>query len=422
MKLFNFKIHEKTGILVFVFWFLAMYSCFSQDPQLPMARDQEIFMGSAFSNPQKLEFNQHWNQLTPENAGKWGSVESVRDQYNWVELDEAYNYAKDNNILFKLHVLFWGNQQPVWIESLGQEEQLEEIIEWLDTLASRYPDMEYIEVVNEPIHDPPHGAGNGNYRNALGGQGTTGYDWIIKAFQLAKARFPEAKLMINEYNIVNNPQKASQYKAIIELLQEQDLIDAIGVQAHAFSLTGSEDIFKTSLNILAETGLPIMVTELDIDGPTDQIQLEEFQRIFPVFWNHPSIQGITLWGYRPGLWRDEQKAYIINANNEPRPAMTWLREYVESGRNVYEILGVSPDENLMKLYPNPVVNNTIVIESGKIISNLVVSDLQGKIILRWDDGNQVDSVITLPDTHGVYLVSVQFDDGSVYREKIILKE
>ena len=190
MKLFNFKIHEKTGILVLVFWFLAIYSCFSQDPQLPMARDQEIFMGSAFSNPQKLEFNQHWNQLTPENAGKWESVESVRDQYNWVELDEAYNYAKDNNILFKLHVLFWGNQQPVWIESLGQEEQLEEIIEWLDTLASRYPEMEYLEVVNEPIHDPPHGAGDGNYRHALGGQGTPGYDWIIKAFQLAQARFP----------------------------------------------------------------------------------------------------------------------------------------------------------------------------------------------------------------------------------------
>lgn len=32
----------------------------------------------------------------------------------------------------------------------------------------------HIEVVNEPIHDPPHGAGNGNYRNALGGQGSTG--------------------------------------------------------------------------------------------------------------------------------------------------------------------------------------------------------------------------------------------------------
>ncbi len=421
MKLFNFKIHEKTGILVFVFWFLAIYPCFSQDPQLPMARDQEIFMGSAYSNPQKLEFNQHWNQLTPENAGKWGSVESVRDQYNWVELDEAYNYAKDNNILFKLHVLFWGNQQPVWIESLNQDEQLEEIIEWLDTLAKRYPDMDYIEVVNEPIHDPPHGAGNGNYRNALGGQGTTGYDWIIKAFQLAKARFPEAKLMINEYNIVNNPQKASQYKAIVKLLQAEDLIDAIGVQAHAFSLTGSEDIFKTSLNILAETGVPIMVTELDIDGPTDQIQLEEYQRIFPVFWNHPSIQGITLWGYRPGLWRDEQKAYIINANNEPRPAMTWLREYVESGRNVYEILGVSYDSVSVSIYPNPTNNRKFVITGESPISNIEVLDTAGKAIYNLADLDQLKVEVVLPEGKNFYMVKIQHVNGKVYVKKLIVK-
>lgn len=394
--------------------------CISQ--QLPMARDQEIFVGSAYSNPQKLEFNQHWNQLTPENAGKWGSVESVRDQYNWTALDEAYNYAKDNDIIFKLHVLFWGNQQPAWIESLGQDEQLEEIIEWLDTLASRYPDMEYIEVVNEPIHDPPHGAGNGNYRNALGGQGTTGYDWIIKAFQLAKVRFPGAKLMINEYNIVNNPQKAAQYKSIVELLQAENLIDAIGVQAHAFSLTGSEEVFKSSLNILAETGLPIMVTELDIDGPTDQTQLEEYQRIFPVFWNHPAVEGITLWGFRPGLWRDEQKAYIINANNEPRPAMTWLREYVESGRDVYEILGLLPESSFMNIYPNPTLDRRFTINTEKTIVSVTVSDMNGKAILKLDDIHQNRVELNLPSGQNIYVVSVRMINGNVYSEKIIISE
>ncbi|MBV6640299.1 MAG: endo-1,4-beta-xylanase, partial [Cyclobacteriaceae bacterium] len=341
---------------------------------------------------------------------------------NWTALDEAYNYAKDNDIIFKLHVLFWGNQQPAWIESLGQDEQLEEIIEWLDTLASRYPDMEYIEVVNEPIHDPPHGAGNGNYRNALGGQGTTGYDWIIKAFQLAKVRFPGAKLMINEYNIVNNPQKAAQYKSIVELLQAENLIDAIGVQAHAFSLTGSEEVFKSSLNILAETGLPIMVTELDIDGPTDQTQLEEYQRIFPVFWNHPAVEGITLWGFRPGLWRDEQKAYIINANNEPRPAMTWLREYVESGRDVYEILGLLPESSFMNIYPNPTLDRRFTINTEKTIVSVTVSDMNGKAILKLDDIHQNRVELNLPSGQNIYVVSVRMINGNVYSEKIIISE
>lgn len=34
--------------------------------------------------------------MTPENAGKWGSVESTRDTMNWGQLDTAYTLAKTN--------------------------------------------------------------------------------------------------------------------------------------------------------------------------------------------------------------------------------------------------------------------------------------------------------------------------------------
>jgi rhamnogalacturonan endolyase len=83
-----------------------------------------------------------------------------------------------------------------------------------------------------------------------------------------------------------------------------------------------------NLDRLAATGLPIHVTELDIDGPTDAVQLADYQRIFPVFWEHPAVRGITLWGYRPGHWRTAQGAYIVLENGAERPAMVWLQEYV----------------------------------------------------------------------------------------------
>ena len=44
-------------------------------------------------------------------------------------------------------------------------------------------------------------------------------------------------------------------------------------------------------------GLPIHITELDIPGNDDPVQLANYQRIFPVFWEHPAVAGITLWGY-----------------------------------------------------------------------------------------------------------------------------
>ncbi|MEQ1912779.1 MAG: hypothetical protein ABMA15_28445, partial [Vicinamibacterales bacterium] len=33
------------------------------------------------------DFADYWNQLTPENEGKWASVEATRDQMDWTSLD-----------------------------------------------------------------------------------------------------------------------------------------------------------------------------------------------------------------------------------------------------------------------------------------------------------------------------------------------
>jgi endo-1,4-beta-xylanase len=38
----------------------------------------------------------YFDQLTPENAGKWGSVEGTRDVMNWTDFDTAYNFARGN--------------------------------------------------------------------------------------------------------------------------------------------------------------------------------------------------------------------------------------------------------------------------------------------------------------------------------------
>ena len=84
----------------------------------PLAAGASKFLGSAYGPQQAPGFPQYWNKLTPENAGKWGSVEAVRDQMDWSGLDAAYNFAKANGMPFQMHVLVWGNQQPEWIKHL----------------------------------------------------------------------------------------------------------------------------------------------------------------------------------------------------------------------------------------------------------------------------------------------------------------
>jgi endo-1,4-beta-xylanase len=335
-------------------------------PRAPLALGKCKFLGCGHETNQSYRFEEYWNQVTPGNAGKWGSAEPSRDHMSWGALDAAYRLAKDNGFPYRHHVLVWGNQQPEWIETLTAEEQLEEIEEWFAAVADRYPDIDYLEVVNEPLHDPPNknDNGGGNYISALGGNNGlygTGWDWVIRAFELARDIFPETtKLMLNDYNIANSSSNTTAYLKIVALLQERDLIDCIGIQGHAFSTRCSMSMVTPNLNRLAETGLPIMVTEMDIDGgtddPTEEDQLNEYQRIFPTFWEHPGVIGITLWGWRPGMWIADGR--LINTNGSERPAMQWLSAYVDTS----EVEAATPVEQRESLpdafylsdnYPNP---------------------------------------------------------------------
>ncbi len=391
------------------------------DPSTPPIADgKPKFLGSVYSQSQKVGFTNYFNQVTPENAGKWGSVEFSRDNMNWTQLDSAYALAKDNGFPYRHHVLIWGNQQPSWIENLPVNEQREEIEEWFEAVAGRYPDIDFVEVVNEPLHDPPNspGQGGGNYIEALGGSGSTGWDWILEAFRLARQYFPNSELLINDYNIVNSASNVSEYLEIIELLQAEGLIDQIGVQAHAFSTGGSASQMRNNLDALAATGLPIYVTELDIDGPADQVQLSSYQRIFPVFWEHPAVKGVTLWGYRPGMWRTEQMAYLIAQDGvTERPALIWLRDYIQS--TVLSTHEPAPSADHIRVFPNPLTSNQITVQGMEKVQRADLFGLNGQLV--WS-GNPASNSFRIDATlaPGLHILLL-YDERYVYAKKVLVK-
>jgi len=195
----------------------------------PLASGRGKFLGGSSSYPVWANFNRYWNQITPGNDGKWGPVEGTRGGFSWTNLDAIYNYATANGLLFKEHALVWGNQQPSWITGLDSAQQRDEIAKWIDTVAQRYGYTGLVDVVNEPFHAPP------SYKDALGGDGATGWDWVITAFQLARqAYFPGVKLLLNEYNILHDNSATTNYINLITLLKDRGLIDGVGIQGHYF--------------------------------------------------------------------------------------------------------------------------------------------------------------------------------------------
>jgi endo-1,4-beta-xylanase len=59
---------------------------------------------------------------------------------------------------------------------------------------------------------------------ALGGSGTTGWDWVINAFTMAGAAFPNSMLLINEFGTEQEPTTRATYLQIIALLKARGLI------------------------------------------------------------------------------------------------------------------------------------------------------------------------------------------------------
>ncbi len=266
----------------------------------------------------------YFNQVTPGNAGKWGSVEAVQDQMNWTDLDVAYNFAKANHMPFKFHTLIWGQQQPSWIDSLSPEQQLQQIDDWMAAVAARYPNIDLIDVVNEPMHAPP------SYAAALGGAGATGWDWVIKAFEMAREHFPNSELILNDYAVLTMASSTQSYLTIVNLLNDRGLIDGIGEQGHFYERAPELPVLTANLNALAATGLPLYISELDLNFADDARQAIRMSELFSTFWSNPSVLGVTHWGYLQGnMWQPD--AYLVRTDGSQRPALTWIQCYRAGG-------------------------------------------------------------------------------------------
>ncbi len=297
----------------------------------PPADGANKFLGNITTMGQvRSDFSTYWNQITGENESKWSSIEGTRDRMNWGGTDRIAQYAEEQGFSWKFHTLIWGSQYPSsWLDGLSQSEQLEEITEWYDEVAKKYPDVPMIDVVNEacPGHAPAT-----KYKNALGGDGSTGFDWIITAFKMARERWPNAILIYNDYNNCEYDREVDWTIQLIRaMLNANAPVDAIGCQAHdAYKISTST--VKRNIDKLAECGLPIFITEYDIGESNDGRQEQIMKEQFTMFWTHPKIVGITYWGYIVGnTWRTGTG--LKSSSGTERPALTWLKEYVKNNPN-----------------------------------------------------------------------------------------
>jgi endo-1,4-beta-xylanase len=274
----------------------------------------------------RSDFATYWDQLTPELAGKWEAVQTAADTFNWTALDALYRYAEDNHIIFKEHCFIGAmTSQPTWQSGLAGDTAAAAVKGWMQAFCSRYPETRLINVVSEA---PMHGA-SPKYADAIGGGIRTTWDWIANVFKWAREACPDAILILDDYNNIEYSTDCQNTIDIVTAIQKLNApIDAVGCQAHDAVKVPAKALKQRIDLIASSTGLPVYISEFDIDLADDEAQRVQYQDHFTAFMSNPNVKGVSIWGYIVGeTWRPNTG--IMTSDGTMRPAMTWLMGFLD---------------------------------------------------------------------------------------------
>jgi len=216
-------------------------------------------------------FTKQCQILTPEVELKWARLQQTPDRYDFTQADWIVEFAKKNNILLHGHALVWHESLPKWFEEKVTIKNAEKTLnDYIATVAGRYAgQMHSWDVVNEALaswDNRSDGLRNTPWLKLLGPQ------YIEIAFRAAASADPNAMLILNqnhlEYDTNNDEQTRTATLKLLERLKKAEVpIHALGIESH---LVGDESRFNPPklrgfLRNVADLGLKILITELDVD-------------------------------------------------------------------------------------------------------------------------------------------------------------
>jgi len=237
--------------------------------------------------------------------------------------DGILNWTEKNNIPLRGHNLFWGISKFVqpWVKELDDSALRQTLEHRAETITKRYKGRfaEY-DLNNEMIH--------GNYyEDRLGPE-------ITKLMtEWAHQGDPDAKLFLNDYDILTG-NKLPDYMAQIRKLLSQDVpIAGIGVQGHLHTDTFDRHQLKNALDSLAIFKLPIRITEFNMPGQRSKYHRENIREMTPqeeelkakemidyykICFAHPAVEGILMWGFWAGAnWIPVSSLYKLDWSPTP---------------------------------------------------------------------------------------------------------
>ncbi|WP_223192809.1 endo-1,4-beta-xylanase [Paenibacillus sedimenti] len=278
----------------------------------------------------------HFKSLTAGNFMKPDALQPVEGNFVWTNADKLVQFAEANDMLVRGHTLLWHNQIPAWFftdpadsgKPATREQLLARLETHIKTVVSRYKGrIQHWDVVNEVLNEDGglRGADTGSkWKGIIGDVDGDGYDsdYIELAFKYAHEADPDAKLVINDYNLESSNAKLNGMAALVKRLLAKGLpVHSVGFQMHISNTAPSIEQMRSAMEKIAALGVKIQSTELDIsiysnstesEKPvTDDILLEQAKRYRELFEMYKQgaqkgyLESVTIWGMADdGTWLD----------------------------------------------------------------------------------------------------------------------
>ncbi|KJF45134.1 endo-1,4-beta-xylanase [Draconibacterium sediminis] len=277
----------------------------------------------------KATMYKYFNYGVTGNSFKWSGVQPNHTTPNYSNFENALRWTQKVGWKLRGHNLLWGGDDahstPDWVRNLPTTEA------FVDTCkmriirdVSRYKGLisEY-DVVNEPL------SGHADWM-----RNTHGDSIIWNSFKWARSADPDADLYVNDYNVEYNWGQAAEYRdLILEIIENGGPITGVGMQAHFWDCCrpNVDELIK-NINIIAEAGLPIRLTEYDFGGNlTEEEQAEDLIKVLTIAFSHPSVNGMISWVLRDSDNEDgwRPKSGYFNFDYTPKLAADTLLYYTK---------------------------------------------------------------------------------------------
>ena len=201
--------------------------------------------------------------VVPESEMKWKTLRPTRDRFVFSAGDWIVDWARSRGIVVHGTALVWHEALPAWFDGYVNESNARDIlVNHIRTVVGHYAGkMHSWDVVNEGLLET--GLRDTPFLRFLGPQ------YMDIAFQTTAEADPNAIRVYNDMYVEegNNDAKRSRLVKLLEsMLARKVPVQALGIQGHLRSDMGGFDArkFRTFLRQVADLGLQIFITELDM--------------------------------------------------------------------------------------------------------------------------------------------------------------